>query len=293
MKNPDRNSNLTVPQHSRVTDVVHYTAEVYSRIDRQGKVSVNRLVEKFTLKYMKGDKGDQLFVREVSDRFYVNANNFIVKKLNRAQQLSLKVASINDRLEIRVDKHLQIIKIVNLKEIQEEWEKVRSHILMSFEDIKEMVEDFDWQMKSENIQNAFLRDNFLHHLFPGVVRKGFVKGEEIKHNKTISNAISDIDIPIVEERHLLTPKKLFEKTISIGVQAAMDSLHSKFPLDKINVFVGKISPLDIDELKLDMVYSGGYTVDEMTSQIVLGELEYSFTIGKLYQKTVKYNFKMK
>lgn len=269
-----------------------YTTEISSTITQNNKTAFNNIAEEFTLTYIKSEEGFLVYRKEVKKRFFLNEINFVIKKLDKAQELALKMASINDILDFYVDKHFQIIKVLNTSQIREKWQILKNEILESYPDFDNLIADFDVQLEEKHIQQIFLEDNFLNLLFANLFHIEFKQKKEIEEEKLISNALGIIDIPIIEKRVLVKNKRLFRNVINIATNATIDTDSKKFSLAKINAFVGQLNTEKGSKHKLDFKYIGNYKIQPDTGLISEIELEHTFEIKDLYKKTSTYNLKL-
>jgi len=269
-----------------------YTTEISTEIICDDKKTFNNIAEEFTITYIKTVDDLYVFRKQVNKRFFLNEINFILKKLNKAQELALKLASINDKLDLYVNKHFQLIKVDNTKEIREKWGILKIEVLKKFPDLKKMTEEFDEQLEEKYIQKVYLEDNFLTLLFSNLFHKEMNENKYVEQNKLIANAMGVIDIPIIEKRIISKSRRLFSRKVNIKTSAVLDAENEKYALAKLNLFIGELKTEIGKEYKLNFKYSGNYKVQPEMGLVSEAELVYSFEINGLYKKTSTFNFKL-
>lgn len=269
-----------------------YTTEISTSITRDDKTTFNNIAEEFTITFIKTVGDLYVFRKQVQKRFFLNEINFVLKKLNKVQELALKTASINDNLEFHVNKHFQIVKVTNTNEIREKWGTLKLEVLEKHPDLKKMTEEFDEQLKEKYIQKMYLEDNFLTLLFSNLFHKEMNENKPIEENKLIANAMGEIDIPIIEKKVITKNRRLFSKSINIKTSAELDEENKKFPLAKLNNFIGELNTEIGTEHKLNFDYKGNYKVLPEMGLVSEAELVYTFEVESLYKKTSAFNFKL-
>ncbi len=285
VSNTSKVFTLNTSNKSRV-----YTTEISTKITQNNKTTFNNIAEEFAITYIKREEENLVFRKEVKKRFFLNEINFVIKKLNKAQELALKLASINDTLDFLVNKHFQIIKVVNTDEIRKKWEVLKLDVLQDYPEFKTLADDFDEQLKEKNIQQVFLEDNFLNLLFSNLFHKEFDDKKAIEVPKLIENAIGELSIPIIEKRKLAKTKRFFSSTIKINTSATIDTENKKFPLAKLNVFIAELGTEEGSKHDLNFDYKGTYHVDVDLGLVNKAELVYTFEIKDVYKKTNTFNF---
>lgn len=269
----------------------NYQAEIHTKLEKGDKTSYNHIGLFFTMAY-KGLQGDILtYELKVQKRFLINERYNIIKKYNKAQKLALDVAALNDELEIQIDKHFKLVKVINTDIIRGKWQILRASILATSPDLKDMVSDFDWQLKEENIQRVFLEDNFYNFLFSNLYNRKSDNDKPLVVNKLISNAMDTLSIPIIEERSF-SRLNLSSNKLVLNIKGILDIENDKFPMVKLNVFLGEFAS-EGTESSLEFDYSGSYTVDPDKGLVMDGVLEYHFGFKDLYKKTTTITFNLK
>lgn len=255
---------------------------------KQGeKKTYTAVAQTFQLNYL-GTQGEfRHYQMNVKDRFYLNERYNIIQKLNKAQNIGLTIAKINDRLEFATDSHFKFIKIANPQTIRDTWQTIRPQILDMHPDLNTMAQNFDQQLKDENIQQLYQNDNFFNFFFANIFQQKIEQGVETETEKIVADAVERIAIPIIEKRKISTPH---DEQITILLDAEMDTEHSKFPLKELTAFLGKLPATPGSQQALRLQYSGVYQVDADQGIVTQGSLTYTFSIGKFYEKTTIINF---
>lgn len=267
----------------------HYTAEICTLTKQGEKKTYTAVVQEFQLLYA-GTQGEfRHYQMNIKDRFYLNERYNIIQKLNKAQKLGLTIAKINDHLEFATNPHFKFIKITNPQTIRDTWQTVRPEILEMHPDLNTMAANFDQQLKDENIQRLYQNDNFFNFFFADIFQQKIKKGEELETNKIVADAIERIAIPIIEIRKVVTSDDP-ETQITVNLSAEMDADHSKFPLNELTAFLGKLPATPGSQQALRLKYSGVYQVDTDKGIITQGSLNYTFSIGEFYEKTTIINY---
>ncbi|WP_299219224.1 hypothetical protein [uncultured Aquimarina sp.] len=269
-----------------------YTAEVVNHIEQGKNKSHSAVGIEFDLTFYGMDQDGLLnFKMEVRKRFLLNEKFSIIRKVDKAQKIALKVASVNDILELKVDKSFKLNKIVNTKEIRQKWKEVKIDLLEEYPDLLKMTSDFDWQLQEDNIQQVFLEDNFYQFFFSNIFYQEFEDKKLIEQSKVTANALGNIDIPILEQKKISKQDIGFTK-VTITSDAEMDIDHKKFPLAKLNGFLGKLPTTPGEKHTLDFEYKGTYKVKPKFGLVTQGKLNYSFEVKDLYKKTTTITFNL-
>ncbi|MFD2561097.1 hypothetical protein [Aquimarina rubra] len=269
-----------------------YTAEVINLIEQGKNKSHSGVAIEFDLTFYGMDQDGLLnFRMEVQKRFLLNEKFSIIRKVDKAQHIALKVASINDVLEFRADKTFKLNKVLNTNEIRQKWRDVKIDLLEEYPDLLKMASDFDWQLQEDNIQQVFLDDNFYQFFFANIFYQEFENKKPIQQSKVVSNALGTINIPIVEQKIINNQDVGFTKVV-IASDAEMDIDHKKFPLAKLNGFLGKLPTNSGDKHTLDFEYKGTYKVKPQYGLVTKGKLEYTFEVKDLYKKTTTITFNL-
>jgi len=266
---------------------LHYTAEIFNMVKQGEKKTYTAVVQEFELNYL-GILKDSLrhYEMKTKARFFLNERYNIIKKLNKAQNIGLKVAAINDQLEFAINSQFKFIEIANPQTIRDTWYAVSEELLMEHLDLDKMVERFDQQLKDENIQQLYKNDNFFNFFFANIFQQQTEDGEMTPAKRMLTNAVEHIAIPIIEKRKINTADT------SVTLAAEMDTEHPNFPMEELTAFLGSLpaTPGSQHSLKLD--YSGMYKVDFKLGLIEQGSLTYTFRIGDLYERTMIINFNL-
>ncbi|WP_378175741.1 hypothetical protein [Aquimarina sp. SS2-1] len=269
-----------------------YTAEVINKIEQGKNKSHSGVAIEFDLTFYGLDQDGFLnFRMEVQKRFLLNEKLTIIRKADKAQNIALKVASINDILEFKADKSFKLNKVLNTKEIRQKWRDVKIDLLEEYPDLLKMASDFDWQLQDDNIQQVFLQDNFYQFFFSNIFYQEFENKKPIQQSKVVSNALGTINIPIIEKKKITKQDIGFTKVV-ITSDAEMDIDHQLFPLAKLNGFLGKLPTNPGDKHTLDFEYKGSYKAKPQYGLVTKGKLNYSFEVKDLYKKATTITFNL-
>ncbi|MDH7446810.1 hypothetical protein [Aquimarina sp. 2201CG14-23] len=269
-----------------------YTSEVINLIEQGKKKSYAAVGIEFDLTFYGMDEEGLLRYRiEVQKRFLLNEKFSVIRKVDKAQKIALKVAAINDILELKVDKSFKLNKVINTKEIRQKWKDIKIDLLEEYPDLLTMASDFDWQLQEDNIQEIFLEDNFYQFFFANIFYQEFENKKSIQQPKVVSNALGTINIPIIEQKTIHKQDVGFTKVV-IASDAEMDIDHKKFPLAKLNGFLGKLPTKPGDQHTLDFDYKGRYKIKPEYGLVTKGKLEYTFEVKDLYKKTTTITFNL-
>jgi len=264
----------------------HYTAEICSMTKQGEKKTYTAVAQKFELLYTGAQGTLRYYQMKIKDRFYLNERYNIIQDLSKAENIGLKVAKINDRLVFATTPQFKFIKIANPQTIRDTWQTVRADLLEMHPDLNKMAQNFDQQLKDENIQQLYQNDNFFNFFFANIFQQKTAQGIETETNKIVSDAIERIAIPIIEKRTINTADT------TVALVAEMDAEHPDFPMEKLTNFLGSLSALPGSQHSLKLDYSGIYKVNLALGIIERGSLTYTFYIGDLYEKTVIINFNL-
>ncbi|PKV50753.1 hypothetical protein ATE84_2819 [Aquimarina sp. MAR_2010_214] len=269
-----------------------YSAEVVTEINQGKQNTYNATGLEFDLTYYGKDAEGFLRYRiKVSNRFLLTKKFSIIKKLNKAQQIALRVAVINDVLEMQVNKNFKLIKVTNASEIRAKWQVIRNDLLDDFPDLHKMVDDFNWQLREENIQQLFIEDNFYTFFFSDLFYHEYKGKEPILAQKTITNALKTINIPIIEQKKISKHNISFTE-VTITTNAEIDTEHPKLSLAKLNVFLGQLPTKIGDQHELHFDYKGTYKTKPDLGLVTQGKLNYIFEVKDLYKKETTLTFNL-
>jgi hypothetical protein len=269
-----------------------YTSEVVNVVEQGENKSYSAVTVVFDLTFYGMDQQGLLNYRvEVKKRFLLNEKFNIIRNPDKAQRMALKVAAINDVLELKVDKSFKLNKIVNTQEIRQKWKEVKIDLLEEHPDLHTTASDLDWQLQENNIQQVFLEDNFYQFFFSNIFYQEFNNKTMIQQLKTVSNALGTISIPIIEQKKITKQDIEFSK-VTIMANAKMDTDHKNFPLYKLNTFLGKLPAQPNKNLALDFDYNTIYSVLPQIGLVKKGSLEYYFEVKDLYKKTTTITFNL-
>ena len=269
-----------------------YSAEIINNIEQGNKKSYSAVGLEFDLTFYGMDQEGLLNYRiEVHKRFLLNEKFSVIRKTDKAQKIALKVAAINDVLEFKTDKSFKLNTITNTHEIRSKWKEIKADLLEEFPDLLTMISDFDWQLQEDNIQQIFLEDNFYQFFFANIFYQEFENKKTVNQSKVAANGMSNINIPIIEQKRISKQDIGFTK-VTVKSDAEMDIDHKNFPLPKLNVFLGTLPTEAGDKHTLDFKYSGAYKVRPQYGLVTKGKLEYSFEVKDLYKKTTTITFNL-
>ncbi|WP_299888178.1 hypothetical protein [uncultured Lacinutrix sp.] len=269
-----------------------YTSEIVNTIEKAKHKSYSAVGLEFDFTFYGKDKDGLLnYNLEVKKRVLLNEKLNAIRKLNKAQKIAIKVATINNILKFKVDKNFKLNKVVNTNEIRTKWTGIKAELLNDFPDLSKMIADFDWQLKEENIQRVFLEDNFYNFFFSNVFYAEFDNKKLYNQSKTIANGVNNINIPIIEQRKIIKQDLAFTD-VTIQLNSEMDSNNEKFPISKLNTFIGSL-PSNIGEnYMLDFDYKGIYKIKPEYGLVTQGTLNYTFNVEGLYKKTTTITFNL-
>ena len=269
-----------------------YTAEVINTVEQEKNKSHSAVAIEFDLTFLGMDPDGLLnFKMQVQKRFLLNEKFSMIRNLDKAQKIALKVAAINDILVLKVDKNFKLNKVVNTLEILQKWKKVKVDLLKEFPDLLKITSDFDWQLQEENIQQVFIEDNFYQFFFSNIFYQEFEDNKTIDQEKVVVNALGSLNIPIIEQKRIVK-QGISIAEISITSEAEINIDPKKFPLAKLNAFLGKLPTKLGDKHILDFNYKGTYKVKPENGLMTNGTLAYSLEVKDLYKKTTTINFNL-
>lgn len=269
-----------------------YTAIVSNTETKSKKTIATKMAWEFSLEFFGQDTDGALqYSLTTQRRFFLDSKNFPIKKLNKAQTIALQVASINDELRIVVSKNYKLLEVKNTQQIRDKWETVKTELLVTYPDLKEMAPDFDWQLQESEIQNVFLNDNFYNFLFANIFYREFEGDSAIKDSKTLANVLGNIDVPIKEEKKI-TKQDITFSEVTIEITGELDTEADTFPLAKMNAFLGSLPTEPGSQHNLDFNYNGSYELRPEVGLIINGELTYNMSIADLYTKKTTITFKL-
>ena len=254
-----------------------YTAEISTEIIQDAKKSYTAVGTEFCLTFFGMHDNKLHYTLETLKRFLLNKKCSAIKKLNKAQTIALQVARINDILELQAHKSLALDRINNTEAIRKQWSDIKASLLQEFPDLKTMTKDLDWQLQEENIQQVFIEDNFLNFLFSSIFYREFDSNHPIADQKILSNAMGNLSIPIIETKRITGQRKQRMTTpdITITLDATLDTDNKKFPLAKLNRFLGTLTQPG-EQHQLDFEYTGTYTLQPERGLVTQGNLTYTF-----------------
>lgn len=269
-----------------------YSAEICNKVIQGKRTIYSAIVQDFSLTY-NGDTAEGFlnYKWNVQKRFFLNERYNIIKDLNKAQKIALTVASINDNLNLQVSKDFSLIKVTNTSEVRNKWEIIKKDLLKEFPDLLKMTEDFEWQLQEENIQSIFLNDNFFNCFFPNLFQIELEEKNPSIRNYTLSDAVGKLNLPIIEER-VIAKRNLALNEVFITKKAKLDTSNKKFPMAKLNAFLGSLPTNAGEQHPLKFSYDGTYKINTKQGLITEGTLMHQLDIKDLYQKTTTITFNL-
>ncbi|MGO3183374.1 MAG: hypothetical protein ACTIJ9_11135 [Aequorivita sp.] len=270
----------------------NYTAIISNTKTKAKKTIATKMGWEFGLEFFGMDEeGNLQYTLTTQRRFFLNERNTIIKKLNKAQTIALQAASINDVLKLSVHKNYKLLKVTNAKQIRDKWEDVKSNLIGTYPDLKEMAADFDWQLQEAEIQNVFLNDNFYNFMFANIFYRDFEGDSALQDQKILSNAIGNINVPIKEEKKITKQDITFTEA-KLEITGELDIEAATFPLAKMNAFLGNLPSEPGSQHNLNFNYSGSYELRPEVGLIISGELTYKMSIKELYAKETTITLKL-
>lgn len=270
----------------------NYTAIISKTETKERKTLATKMGWEFRLEFFGMDEeGNLQYTLTTQRRFFLNERNTIIKKLNKAQTIALQAASINDVLKLSVHKNYNLLKVTNTKQIRGRWEDVKTNLLDTYPDLKEMAADFDWQLQEAEIQNVFLNDNFYNFMFANIFYRDFEGDSPIQDQKILANALGSINVPIKEEKKITKQDITFTEA-KLEITGELDTEAENFPLAKMNAFLGSLPTETGSQHKLDFNYEGSYELRPDIGLIIEAKLTYKMTITDLYTKETTITFKL-
>ena len=214
---------------------------------------------------------------QTQKRLLLDSKDRPIQKLNKAQTIALKTASINNSLVLRVSPHFGLVEIVNTQQIRHKWEKVRAWLLETYPDSKGIVTDFDWQLQNERIQGRYLTDPFYNFFFGNF----FDRSLPFSYQGILANILGTIDLPV--KRTINISK---EKPQSVRFKSEMDNQNTDFPVEKMNAFLGELLGRSGREHSLSFQSMGNYELHSETGFINAGNFTCKTDIDDIYSKMI-------
>ncbi|WP_452219808.1 hypothetical protein [Lacinutrix salivirga] len=269
-----------------------YTAEVINTTIQGDKKNNTSIALGFNLTYLGLTNQNTLqYKLKVDYRYFLNEKLNALKKINKAQKLAAKIATINNTLHLELTNNFKLLKVLNTSEIRSKWNTLKPEILKDFPDLSAMASDFDWQLQEQNIQQIYLNDNFYNFFFPSIFNLNFDEAIPLINNKIISNGVGEIDIPITEKKHIKFEDRALTKAIVL-TEAEVDVNSKHFSLPKLNTFIGDLDTVAGNNYDLDFNYKGKYIVNAEFGEINKGELTYFFSVGDVYNNKTTIHFNL-
>jgi len=270
----------------------HYSAVISNEVIQGKKTNISRIALGFNLTYLGMDRDKILHYKlKVDYRYFLNDKLSAIKKLSKAQKIAASVASINNTLDFRLAKSFKLLSVANTDDVRISWMEVKADILKKHPDLKDMVDDFDWQLKEENIQQIYLEDNFYNFLFSNLFYQEFVKDKPLEQGKIINNGVGSLNIPIVETRSITKRDRAFTD-VMVSTKAEINTEHKTFPLAKLNAFIGDLPTVKGENYSLNFNYDGYYNIMPQLGLVKEANLSYEFELKDLYKKTTTITFNL-
>ena len=270
----------------------HYTAEISNEVIQGNKRNKTTIALGFSLTYLGMKSQNTLSYRlKVDFRYFLNDKLSAIKKLSKAQKIAAIVSAINNTLDFKLSKNFKLLEVTNTDDIRINWKKAKSEILLKHPDLEGLAKDFDWQLQENNIQQIYLEDNFYSFLFSNIFYQEFEKDKPLIQEKIISNGLGNLNIPIIEEKKIIKQDRAFTN-VTIGTEAKIDTEHKKFPLAKLNAFIGDLQTVKGENYSLDFNYKAQYNVVPQLGLVTNANLEYVFNIKDIYKKTTAITFNL-
>lgn len=261
----------------------HYSAEICNEVTVNNKTTRTATGLLFDLTFIGPTNNHLRFDLNFNKRYVLNEKNSAKTTLNTVEKLALEVAKINDHLSIEVSKNFKLIKILNTKQIRDQWERIRGTVLKEFDNISPLVHSLDQQLMDINIQEHFKNDLFFNSLFSAIYYYDFNSTSALITKKTIPNAIDNIALPIIETKEITNQNRDFSK-VTVSTTAELDTNHPDFDLQALNNFAGKLAsnnaPCD-----LHFNYKGTYHIEPDIGLITQSQLLFDLSISNLYNRT--------
>ena len=270
----------------------HYIAEISNTTLINNKTFINKIALDFNLTLLGSTANNTLrYKLQINKRYFLDEKGYAIQKLSKVQQLAKTISSLNDELEIELSKNYKLIKVINTLDIRNKWEIIKIDILKDYPDLKTMINDFDWQLQEENIQQLFKEDNFYSFFFPNIFNTNFEQDNTLLEKNQISNGIGEINIPIIEKKHIKYEDRALTKAL-VTTEAKIDTNSKAFSIPKLNSFIGDLNTIPGNNYDLELSYKGKYDINAEIGLINKGELTYFFSIGDVYNKKTTIHFNL-
>ncbi len=274
-----------MPQHK----TRYYESQVRTTLVQKGQAAIEtRIVTKYRLSYRRQSaNGGRVYLLETTERFFLTPTGRRIGTPNGVQKLALLVASVNDNLELELSKTYGLEKLINTHTIREKWQAVKAIIVEQHTDLKTMAEDFTFQLQEEHIQKAYRNDNFLNVFFAPIFNTAI---DGITRPINIANALGRLSMPINVQTKLKAKRKLFstKDTLELKGTIATEAINRA----KLNHFLGQLPTQEGEIHNLEFNYKGHYKLDTELETIEEGHVDYTFSIGELYNNTTVLTFNL-
>ncbi|MGS2760950.1 hypothetical protein [Sinomicrobium sp. M5D2P9] len=294
MMNTTAAKDITYILHfNKVQSIYHYEAAISTQVKKGKTAFFSKIKIPFSLQCEGpiSTKAIRFRLKHVP-RIVVDRNGFPVKKLSKARQIALEVASINDELVFDIDHSFKISRVVNTEQVREKWLGIKPRLVEIYPDIKkEWIPDFEWQLQKENIQDLYKKDTFYSFVFSGIFNTELSPYSAVEEPGWLNNAVGAISFPLIVDKQLKDFYRILD-TGRLEFSGKPDSGHPEFPLQKLNVFIGNLTPEAGSEHELRFKYDGHYHLKPKSGWIDSGALEIDIGIGDLYSKKTNIHLKM-
>ncbi|WP_289040008.1 hypothetical protein [uncultured Zobellia sp.] len=288
----NQNNTYQLLELNGQNSIRNFSAEVINVIGIKGIRQHSCMAMLFSFQYLGPTPHGELRYRFiVNKRLFLDEKERPVFKPSKTQKLALAVANINNNLLFEVTKNFELVGVKNTEEIRSRWKTIRTSLLLSYPDLKDLCNDFDKQLSEENIQSLFKNDNFYNFFFANIFYRKLDNDSFSVAKKIVSNGLGNISVPIIESRQITKQDRYFQN-ITIATEGRLDVENKTFPLNELNQFLGEL-PVELGSKHgLDFVYQSNYQVSPRIGLITQGKLDYVFEVKNLYKKNTTINFKL-
>ncbi|MGS2761624.1 hypothetical protein [Sinomicrobium sp. M5D2P9] len=220
----------------------------------------------------------------------VDSRGFPVKKVSKAMQIALQLASVNNDLTFQVSPGLKILRLENTAEVREKWNRIKPDLEKRYPDLKEYIADYEWQLKEDNIQRCYTEDTFYRFLFPDIFDKAHSEYFTTNREFVLHDAVEGLSLPVLWQGKLKDFYRILD-TGKLEFRGKLQTDHPKFPGKKLNLLVGSLAD-EGSQHALSFDYSGHYDLKPKSGRIEGGEVKTLVTIGDIYRKETETRLKL-
>jgi hypothetical protein len=253
-----------------------YSALISTMEQREGKKTETTIFLEFMLAcfghHPKGGLGYRLETRK---RLLLDSKKRPIKSLTKAQKLALKVAEINNKLVLRVNRNFGLLEVVNTRQIRERWAKIKAWLLQTHPDAKDLTDDYDRQLREDRIQRLFKDDVFYNYFFADFFSRPLPHIDQ----KIVPDSFGNIDLPVNRKLSIQD-----HDPATIHLKCDLDTESPDFPIDKMNTFLGELLKESGSKRPLNFNCKGSYDIQPDTGLITGGTFSCSTEINELYSK---------